>query len=53
MIQGTVWLNLSTLGCPMKTKGELGENYSAEGEECGRYVNIWQFNIRSLAPMTC
>lgn len=33
MGQCTVWLNLSTFGVPIKTKGKVVDNYSAEEEE--------------------
>jgi len=54
MGQCTVWLNLSTFGVPIKTKGKVDGNYSAEEEEVGDLVreeegDIWQFYLKSLA----
>lgn len=38
MGQCTVWLNLSTFGVPIKTKGKVDGNYSAEEEEVSDLV---------------
>lgn len=61
MGQCTVWLNLSTFGVPIKTKGKVDGNYSAEQEEVsdlvreeeGDTVTSGSFYLKSLAFMIC
>lgn len=51
MAPGRVWLNLSTLACPTKTKGEVGGSHSAGGEEDGRVTTVGSTSGVWLSPL--